>query len=617
MENMRNFLKSWPGRLVLVGTLIPMAFLGVGTFGGHAIQPNELIKVGDQVVDVATFQAEVNAERNALIEQGIDASLINEHALQQLILKRLTDKALLENQASYLGMTVSDEMITQILQHYEVFHDNGQFSNDRFAAYLQQNGLTKDVLFAMERLRLSLRQLITGIVGTAIYPNSEVSKLIDLQLEAREVWVHRYHWQDYVDQVQISDTQIQAYFDEHQDKLIKPATVDLSYIELDPNILSVGTPTEQEINAQYADYLRENGMTDGRELAQILLTGPDAQNRAAKIQSKLNAGESFEALAKAHSDDPSGSNGGVIGSFNPSVFGEYAASVEQALSGLSVGQISQPVQTGFGYHIFKVTKVESDTPNIASMRDQLMDRAAKFKRDQAFADLSAKINTMATDGMGVADIAKEAGVQVKQIIAYPQTNNTTVLPQPAVIAAAFDDFTIQDQGVSPNISLGEKNVWVQPTNYEAERPLTFDEAKAQIKQTLAKQKAIELAMADAKKVADEAKNSGVTALMTTSANIGITTRMNPLLSPLELASLFLNRSAEGYDVWAVQTEEGASVIVGGVVNDSSESQLSATDRLRAVAVIRDNVGADQLEDYVHYLRESSELVINQDALKAQ
>ena len=50
----------------------------------------------------------------------------------------------------------------------------------------QQNGLTKDVLFAIERLRLSLRQLITGIVGTAIYPNSEVSKLIDLQLEARE-----------------------------------------------------------------------------------------------------------------------------------------------------------------------------------------------------------------------------------------------------------------------------------------------------------------------------------------------------------------------------------------------------------------------------------------------
>ena len=99
----------------------------MGTFGGHAIQPNELIKVGNQVVDVATFQAEVNAERNALIEQGVDASLINEHALQQLILKRLTDKALLENQASYLGMTVSDEMITQILQHYEVFMTMGNF----------------------------------------------------------------------------------------------------------------------------------------------------------------------------------------------------------------------------------------------------------------------------------------------------------------------------------------------------------------------------------------------------------------------------------------------------------------------------------------------------------
>ncbi|XUJ54939.1 SurA N-terminal domain-containing protein [Moraxella catarrhalis] len=143
---MRNFLKSWPGRLVLVGTLIRWLFWVWVPLVDTPFNQMKLIKVGNQVVDVATFQAEVNAERNALIEQGVDASLINEHALQQLILKRLTDKALLENQASYLGMTVSDEMITQILQHYEVFHDNGQFSNDRFAAYLQQNGLTKDVL---------------------------------------------------------------------------------------------------------------------------------------------------------------------------------------------------------------------------------------------------------------------------------------------------------------------------------------------------------------------------------------------------------------------------------------------------------------------------------------
>lgn len=611
MENMRNFLKSWPGRLVLIGTLIPMAFLGVGTFGGPNIQPNELIKVGDRVVDVSTFQAEMNAERNALIERGIDASLINESALFEMTLKRLTDRALLENQALSLGMTVSDEMITQLLQQYEVFQDNGQFSNDRFAAYLQQNGLTKDVLFGIERLRLSLRQLINSIVGTAIYPNSQIGHLIDLQLESREVWVHRYHWQDYVDQVQITDAQIQAYFDANKDTLIKPATVDLSYIELDPMTLKIEAPTEAEISAQQTAYMRENGISDGRQLAQILLTGADAEARAAEIQTKLSAGESFESLAAQYSDDPSGSNGGAIGSFNPAVFGQDAAKVEAALAGVGVGQVSQPVQTGFGLHLFKVTSISDDAPNLASMREQMMDRAAAFKRSQAFEDLSARINTMAADGMGLADIAKETGLTVQQINAYPQVNNTTALAQPAVIAAAFDDFTIQDQGVSPNVSLGNKNVWVQPSNYQASRPLTFEEAKEQIRQTLAKEQAIKLALADAQKAA----TSDLASLRVPNANLGMVTRATPLLSALEKASLFLHQSGD-YDVWAVQTEEGASVIVGGPVQKTQESQLSAANRAQAAAVIRDNVGADQLEDYVRYLRDTSEVIINEDALKA-
>ncbi|MFB6349095.1 SurA N-terminal domain-containing protein [Moraxella sp. ZJ142] len=614
---MRNFLNSWPGRLMLVGTLIPMAFLGTGTFGKASIQPNELIKVGEQVVDVSTFQAEVNAERNALLASGVDASLINEEVLIQLVLKRLTDKALLENQASVLGMTVSDEMISSLLQQYDIFQDNGQFSNDKFATYLQQNRLTKDALFHLERLRLSLRQLVTSIVGTAIYPNDQISRLIDLQLEAREVWVHRYTWQDYVDQVEISDAQIEEYFNKNQDKLLKPATVDLSYIELNPETLKVEEPTEDDINAQHAAYLKENGISDGRELAQILLTGADAAKKAEEVRKKLDAGESFEALAKQYSDDPSGANGGNIGTFKPAVFGDAAAKVEAALSGLTVGQTSQPVQSGFGYHIFKVTKVNDNAAALASVRDQMIDRASKFKRSQAFEDLSARINTMATDGMGVADIAKEIGVQVGRIDGYAQTDNRTPLAQPAVIAAAFDDFLIQDQSVSPNISLGDKNVWVQSSNYQPSRPLTLQEARPQIQQILAKQKAIELALADAKKQAEQAKTSGTASLTVPSANIGMITRITPLLSPLELASLFLHQSAEGNDVWAVQTEEGASVIVGGPVNKTQESQLSATDRQRAATVIRDNVGADQLEDYLRYLRDSTEVIINDKALQEQ
>lgn len=615
---MRKFLQSWPGKLILVGTLIPMAFLGVqGTFGGAEIQPNQLIKVGDQVVDLSTYQAEVNALRAELMQQ-IDASMINEDALAKQVLDNMVNRALLENQSIALGMTVSDETITRLLQQDASFQDaNGQFSNDLFAQFLQQRGMTKDTLFQTFRLQLSLRQLNASILGTAIYPNSQVSYLLDLQRETREVWVQRLNWQDYVDQVQITNAQIDAYFNENKDTLVSPETVDLTYLELDPQTLKIDTPTEDEIRAQYASYLKEKGISDGRELAQILLTGGDADKTAAEIKAKLDAGESFEALAKQYSQDPSGETGGNIGSFNPSVFGQDAAAVEQALNGLGAGQVSAPVKTSFGTQIFKITAVNSNAPSLESLRDELINRAATYKREAAFADLSARINALATDGVGIADIAKEVGVEAKSIKAYPRINNQTALSQPVVIAAAFDEFTIADQGVSANITVGEKNIWVQPTNHQTSRALSLAEATPQIKTVLAKQKATELAYADAQKQASDAKAGGASRLMTAANNRGKVTRLTPTLSAQELASLFLHKSADGNDVWAVQTADGASIIVGGPVEEISESQLSPADRARTALLLRENIGDDQLKDYLRYLKDTNEVIINEDALKAQ
>ncbi|MDH2274619.1 peptidylprolyl isomerase, partial [Moraxella porci] len=77
-----------------------------------------------------------------------------------------------------------------------------------------------------------------------------------------------------------------------------------------------------------------------------LLTGSVSEARAAEIHTKLSGGESFVSLAAQYSDDPSGSNGGAIGRFNPAVFGQDAAKFEDTLAGVCVGQVSQPVQTG-------------------------------------------------------------------------------------------------------------------------------------------------------------------------------------------------------------------------------------------------------------------------------
>lgn len=604
---MRNFMQSWAGKAVLVITLIPMAFLGVQSFsGGGQIAPNQIVKVGDTAIDTTTFQSEVNNYRARLLEQ-VDGSLINDKALNDEVLDSMIDRALLENQAQFFGMTVSDDAITRLLQADPTFHDaNGKFSNDVFAQYLQSRGMTKDMLFTMFRTQLSLRQLTSSILGTAVYPDSQISRLIDLQTQSREAWVVRYNWQDFADKVTVSPAEIEAYYNANKKDMIQSPSVDLAYVTLSDADIKMDAVSEDEIRAEYQASLQGQG--DGRQLSHILLTGDNAEHRAKDIKAKLDAGESFEALAKAHSDDPTGESGGDIGSYNPAFFGDSSSAVENAISGLTAGGVSEPVQTGFGYHIFKVTKM-GDAPSLDSMRDELTKRATERKRANAMNEMITKINTMATDSMGISDIAQETGLTARSIKGYTKDNNTSELSAPVVVSAAFDDFAINDQSVSPNITLADKTVWVQPTNYQDARELTLAEASEQIKVTLTKQKAIKLALDTANARAKEDP-----ATLTKSAQrLGVVTRQSPELLPAERASLFVHNK-DGMSAWVVETDAGASVMVGDKAQSTATAQISDAERLSASQIIRDNVGQDQLQDYLHYLRDTKEVQINEQAM---
>ncbi|WP_258556832.1 SurA N-terminal domain-containing protein [Moraxella lacunata] len=604
---MRNFMQSWAGKAVLIITLIPMAFLGVQSFsGGGQIAPNQIVKVGDTAIDTTTFQSEVNNYRTRLLEQ-VDGSLINDKALNDEVLDSMIDRALLENQAQFFGMTVSDDAITRLLQADPTFHDaNGKFSNDVFAQYLQSRGMTKDMLFAMFRTQLSLRQLTSSILGTAVYPDSQISRLIDLQTQSREAWVVRYNWQDFADKVTVSPAEIEAYYNANKKDMIQSPSVDLAYVTLSDADIKVDAVSEDEIRAEYQASLQGQG--DGRQLSHILLMGDNAERRAKDIKAKLDAGESFEALAKAHSDDPTGESGGDIGSYNPAFFGDSSSAVENAISGLTAGGVSEPVQTGFGYHIFKVTKM-GDAPSLDSMRDELTKRATERKRANAMNEMITKINTMATDSMGISDIAQETGLTARSIKSYTKDNNTSELSAPVVVSAAFDDFAISDQSVSPNITLADKTVWVQPTNYQDARELTLAEASEQIKATLTKQKAIKLALDTANA---RAKEDPAT-LAKSAQRLGVVTRQSPELLPAERASLFVHNK-DGMSAWVVETDAGASVMVGDKAQSTATAQISDAERLSASQIIRDNVGQDQLQDYLHYLRDTKEVQINEQAM---
>ena len=606
MDKLRDFLKSWPGRILLILCLSPLALLGVESYFGGGVDPNQIAQVGDASVGLSEYQTAVNNRRTEVLEQVEDASLLNEDVLHEQVLKGLVDRTLLEQQAGKLGMTVSDDTINRLLRQEEIFQDaEGNFSNDQFANFLRQRGMSKDQLFTEFRNQLSLDQLNASIVGTAVYPMQAVSQLIDLQLESRNVWIHRFNWQDYQSQVKLSKSDIQGYYDANKDTLKSAAMVDLAYIQLSPQTVQINDITAEDLQQQYEAYKQSIAATDERKVSQILLTGTDAKARADKVKARLNKGETFAALAKAESDDPSGDTGGDIGRFNPSVFGNDADTVQKALEGLSVGDVTAPIKTSFGYQIFTVTEDNGKkTPSLDSMRDDLTAKAKEYKRQEIYADKVTSINDLAADGFSIEDIAQQEGVTLKRLKDYRKENNKSVLSQPAVIKQAFDEFTIQDQAVTAGIEVGNGNVWVQPTNYRPTKTLTLANATPRITQILRQQKASALALKEAKAIAAGIKVPADIAKQSVSFQaLGEINRQTTRLTNKERGLAFSQQAAaNGVSAIASETEMGVTLLVGDRIKTEQQSPLSDMQRAQTASIIRDNLGQDQLQDYLDYLR---------------
>lgn len=74
---------------------------------------------------------------------------------------------------------------------------------------------------------------------------------------------------------------------------------------------------------------------------------------ALDLKSKIENGEDFADLAKAHSQCPSGQRGGDLGEFGP---GQMVREFDEVVFSAPVNEVQGPVKTQFGYHLIDITK---------------------------------------------------------------------------------------------------------------------------------------------------------------------------------------------------------------------------------------------------------------------
>jgi len=112
-----------------------------------------------------------------------------------------------------------------------------------------------------------------------------------------------------------------------------------------------------------------------------LTSESEARNRLLEIRRRIEAGADFAEQAKLYSEDGSAAQGGDLGWVSP---GAFVPDFEHAMNALKIGQISQPVQTEFGWHLIQVLERRNADISVEQKRQQAAMAIRSFKSDEAY-----------------------------------------------------------------------------------------------------------------------------------------------------------------------------------------------------------------------------------------
>lgn len=146
-------------------------------------------------------------------------------------------------------------------------------------------------------------------------------------------------------------------------------------------------------DAQYNDFAGE----DEFDASHILV---ETEEQANDLKAQLDDGADFAELARAHSTGPSGPNGGALGWFGK---GQMVPEFETAVVALEKGQVSDPVQTQFGWHVVKLNdKRKTEAPALDAVREELAQTVQQDAIQARIDELTqqAQIDRPALEGAG-------------------------------------------------------------------------------------------------------------------------------------------------------------------------------------------------------------------------
>ncbi|MFP5378576.1 MAG: peptidyl-prolyl cis-trans isomerase [Vicinamibacteria bacterium] len=479
--------------------------------------PNEVLaEVEGESVTVGEFQrrytAQLQAYRNAY-GASISEDLLRQLGIERQILQQLVDEQAMVAEAARQGITVSDIEIRERILAMPTFQENGVFIGEqryRQVLSFQSPPLTTSEFEGQLRRAIAVEKLRNALTAWMTVTDAEVADEFRRRNEKVRLDVVAVTPDTVRAQVQLTDADLAAHYEANQEsyrvgerRRIKYALVDVDQIR------ERVTVPDAEIQAFYETNRAQYSTPEEIRASHILFnleggTPEEVRARAEAVLAEARGGADFAALAREHSqDEGSAAQGGDLDFFGQ---GRMVPEFEQAAFALEVGQISDLVESPFGFHIIKLTdRRAGQTQPLEAVRDEIVDQL-RWRLAQEQAEQTARaIEPTVQSAADLDRVAQERGLLLEDAAPFQRDEPITGLgPAPEIATRAFE-MSVGDVSQASRVARG----WVFFTLTGIDEPYLpgLDEVRDQVREDATTARAETLARERAAAVGAALKNA--------------------------------------------------------------------------------------------------------------
>ncbi len=499
---------------VVVLLIIPsFVFFGVQGYSGFGGDANSKVALVDgQVITRVEWDAaqQRTVERMRQQMPGVDVRLLDTPEMRLETLDGLVRERVLLSAAEKMHLGVSDERLQRVFatdpQFAPLRNPDGSVNRDLLIA----QGMSSEMFAQRLRQDLAMRQVLQGIGGTTLAPKTLVDQSIDPLLQRRQVQLQRFDAAEYRSKVSPSDADIEAYYKANEAVFKAPEQALIEYVVLDAQALKQGVSVpEEDLRRYYAQNAARYTAAEQRRASHILIAADKDKPAAERQQAKAKAEKlleqlrtspgKFAELAKANSNDPgSAEQGGDLDFFGR---GAMVKPFEDAVFAMKPGEISNVVESDFGYHIIQLTAQRGgDKKSFDAVRAEIENEVRQQLAQRRFSEAAEQFtNTVYEQADSLQPTVDKLKLEKRTATVQrtPAPGATGALGSAKLLEAVFGNEALRNKRNTDAVEVGPSQLAsARVVEYTPSRTLPLADVKQKVRDLLVAEQATAMAQKD-------------------------------------------------------------------------------------------------------------------------